>query len=151
MAETFQLDAPGIAKIAAQVAAILRADSGLRALQSQNASPARYFDQPGVAGGSPGLGGITGTTPAITGNVVYEIQECKNRQGEIYASLILVFDGASGSGRFRIDGGAPTPTVGKQIPAGGIVVRITGYENIRNFKLIAEAGQTLTFARELFL
>lgn len=151
MADVFQIDAPGLAKIAAQVAAILRSDAGLRALQSQNASPSRYFDQPGVAGGSPSLGGVTGTTAAVTGNIVYSIQECKNRQGEIYASLILTFDAASGAGRFRIDGGDPTPTVGKQIPAGGVIIRIKGYENIRNFRLIAEAGATLTFARELFL
>lgn len=137
------LDAPGIAKLAAQLAMLLKDGADLRDLRAQNAQVAKYFDQPGVF---TQVGSV-----AVTGNVLYEIVECQQRQGEKYSSLVLVFDSASGSGRYRIDGGNPTPTIGFQVPAGGIVLTIPGYDNIRNFKLIAEAAQTLTFARALFL
>jgi hypothetical protein len=41
--------------------------------------------------------------------------------------------------------------VGVAVPAGGVVLQIPGIDNIKNFRLTAEAGQTLTFARYLFI
>jgi len=143
MAETFTLDAPGLAKIAAQVAMILRAGPDLRDLQGRNAAVPKYFDQPGVF---TAVGSVT-----VTGSIVYKIVEVQQRQGEIYSALVLVFETGSGSGRFRIDGANVSPTVGSQVPAGGIVITIPGYEAIRNFQLMAEAGQTLVFSRYLIL
>ena len=135
MAELFVLDAPGIAKLAGQIAALLRQDAALRTVQSQNALQAKGFDQP--------AGGVTGAT-------VYSITEAQNGNVQFY-QLVLTFDGTSGSGRYRIDGPPPTPTNGIGIPAAGVVLTITGAENIKAFKLIAEGGQTLQFARYLFL
>jgi hypothetical protein len=139
----FQLDAPGLAKIAAQVAMILRAGPDLRDLQGRNAALTKYFDQPGVFSN---VGSVS-----VTGNVVYKIAEVQQRQGEIYSALVLVFETSSGSGRYRVDGPPPSPTVGSQVPAGGVVITIPGYESIRNFALMAEALQTLVFSRYLIL
>jgi hypothetical protein len=142
MAEPLILDAPGLAKIAAQVAAILRSDAALRAIQGANAQQAKYFDQPGVFS--------TVGSVAVTGAVVYRIVEM-DRANVTPALLVLVFDTASGAGRYRVDGPDPSPTVGVAVPAGGVVLQIPGIDNIKNFRLTAEAGQTLTFARYLFI
>jgi hypothetical protein len=131
---TFVLDSPGLAKLVAQIAALIRSDADLRKVQSQNALQAKYFDQP--------AGGVTGAT-------VYSITQAQNNN-ELFYQLVLTFDAASGSGRYRIDGPPPTPTTGIAIPAGGVVLTITGADNIKNFKLTAEALQTLTFARYVF-
>ena len=139
----FNLDVPGLAKLIAQTAMDLRQDAELRQLQARNAAIAKYFDQPGVF---TQVGSV-----AVTGSVLYTIAEAQQRQGEQYSSLVLTFESSSGSGRFRTDGGNPTATIGHQIPAGGIVIEVTGYENIRNFKMMAEAAQTLVFSRVLFL
>jgi hypothetical protein len=135
------LDSPGLAKLAAQIAALLRQDAGLREIQGKNAQLLRHFDQPGVFSA---VGSV-----AVTGNVVYRIAEAQQNQTETFSALILIFDAASGAGRYRCDGPAPTPTIGVAVPAGGVVLTIPGPENIRSFALIAEAGATLTFARYL--
>lgn len=134
MADSFVLDAPGIAKLAAQLAAMLRQDADLRSLQSANAPQATAFDDQ--------------TTPGISGVNVYAIADAQSRD---FYSLVLTFSAASGSGRYRIDGPAPGQAVGVPIPAGGVVLNIVGANNVRNFKMIPEAGQTLTFARYLFI
>lgn len=142
MADPIRLVSDGIAKIVAQLAAFLRADGDLRQTQSRNAPQAKHFDQPGVFSS---IGSV-----AVTGNVVYLIFEAQ-ADNEIFSSCVLTFDAASGSGRFRIDGPNPTPAIGTQIPAAGAVLTINGQDNIRNFRMIAEAGQTLTFTRQVFL
>lgn len=142
LAETIVLDSPGIAKMAAQLAALLRQDASLRETQGRNAPQARYFDQPGVFSA---IGSV-----AVTGAVVYSILQAQSGS-EVFSSLVLVFDATSGSGRYRIDGIAPTATIGVAIPAGGVALTIPGHDNIRNFKMIAEAAQTLQFSRYLFI
>jgi hypothetical protein len=143
VAEVYQLDAPGLEKLISQIAALLRQDTDLRAIQSANAPLCRYFDQPGVF---TRVGSL-----AVTGNVIYRIQETQSQQAEKFSSLVLVLESTSGSGRYRIDGGQATPTVGTQIPAGGVVLTIPGDANIRNFNMMAEALQTLVFSRLLFI
>jgi len=138
------LGSPGLARLVAQGAMALRQDTELRGIQSANAAVARYFDQPGVFSAQGGVG-----TP-VTGAVVYQVQEAQSGN-EKFSSMLLTFDAASGAGRFRIDGGQVTPTVGQAIPAGGITILLEGWVNIKNFRLIAEAGATLTFSRTLFL
>lgn len=133
--ETFTLDAPGLAKLAAQLALLLRQDAELRAQQANNAPQASAFDQPS--------GGVTGATE-------YNITEAQAASKNFY-QLVITFDATSGSGRYRIDGASPTPAgAGVGIPSGGVVLTITGANNIRNFKMVAETGQTLKFARYLF-
>lgn len=136
------IDAPGIAKLAAQLAALLRSDAALRNTQGANAQQAKYFDQPGVFSSVNSV--------AVTGNVVYSIVQAQTDNEKFY-SLVLTFDATSGSGRYRIDGPIPTPTIGTAIPAAGVVLTIIGADNIRNFKMVAEAGQTLVFSRYVFI
>lgn len=141
MPQILHLGAPGLAKLVAQNAMGLRQDGELRGIQSANAAVAKYFDQPGVFS-------VNGSV-AVTGTVVYSIVEAQSGN-EKFSSLLLTFDATSGSGRFRIDGGTPTPTIGQAIPSGGITILIEGWVNIKNFRLAAEAAQTLAFARSLF-
>lgn len=47
--------------------------------------------------------------------------------------------------RFRVDGGAPTATVGHKLAAGETVV-ITGYTNIVNFRIIREGATDVNLA-----
>lgn len=132
-----ELEAPGIRKLVDQQALALRQDAELRAVQGANALQAKNFDQP--AGG-------------VTGNTLYLITEAQIQSSQKWPLLILTFETASGSGRFRIDGGTPTPTQGTQIPSGGgFTLTIPGIEQIRNFRMIAEGGQTLLFSRYLFI
>lgn len=140
MTDVYQLDSQGLAKLVAQVAASLRSDADLRQIQGNNAQQAKAYDQPGVVAGSP----------AVTAAVIYAIAEA---QGQVsYYSMVLTFDTNSGSGRYLMDGPTPTPAgFGVGIPAGGCVLTIIGANNIKNFKMVAETGQTLTFARYLFL
>lgn len=137
------LNSPGLAKLVAQVAALMRSDAGLRAIQGQNALQARYFDQPGVFSD---VGSVS-----VTGAILYQIAEIERRKSEVFSTLVCVFETSSGSGRYRIDGRAPTPTIGVQVPSGGVVLTIPGMDNITNFRLMAEAGQTLVFSRYLFI
>lgn len=129
------LHAPILARIAQEVLSLIKSDYGLRALQGVNAQQACYFDQP---------------TGGITGNTVYHINEAFSGTGEIFSSLVITFESGSGAGRYRVDGIDATAAIGHDVPAGGGIVTITGHPNIARFALIAQAGQTLLFARNLY-
>lgn len=131
------LDAPGIKLLAEQLAAVLRQDADLRAVQAQNAPIAKYPDDQTGAG--------------VTGNTIYTITQATQNQIESFNALQVTFASGSGSGRYTIDGTTPTPTRGVPIPAGGVVLNIVGNTNIQRFQMIAEAGQTLLFFRYLFV
>lgn len=128
------LHAPVIARIAEEVLLLIKSDATLRKVQGANAPQASYFDrQVGLASGT-----IYTITQALSGN-------------EIFSSLVVTFDVASGAGFYRVDGQSGTlPTVGVEVPAGGGILTIMGHDNIRNFVLTAQTGQTLTFARYLY-
>lgn len=136
--ENFALQAPGLAHLTAQMAALLAQTAEVRAEQAKNAAQASNFDQQGFQG----VGGVTGDT-------VYSITEAQSAAKRFY-QLVITFDAGSGAGRYRLDGGTPRPTEGIPIPAGGVVLVITGGSNIQQFKMVAEAGAVLTFARVLF-
>jgi len=136
MAEPFSVQIPGLAKLVAQIAALLRNDAEVRAEQANNAPQASDFDDQ--------------TATGITGATIYKITPALSGSKRYY-QLVLTFNAASGSGRYRMDGPAPQPAVGIPIPSGGVVLTITGAANIQNFQMIAEAGQTLTFSRYLFI
>lgn len=137
--QDYELVAPGIGKMVASLGAIVRQDATLRAEQAKNAPVASGFDQQGFQG----VGGVTG-------NTVYSINEAQ-AASRLFYQLVITFDAGSGSGRYRIDGPQPSPAVGIPIPAGGVTLTITGANNIQAFRMIAEAGQILTFARNLFV
>lgn len=130
----YVLDAPGLAKLAGQMAAILRADVGLRRLQGGNAPQCKVFTQ---------------GTLAATAIVLFAEAQNQNVQ---YTSAVVMFQDTAGRARFRIDGGLPAASgIGFPIPAGGGIFTINGIGNILNFKMIAETGNTLDFAYGLFV
>ncbi len=128
------LDSPGIAKLAAQLAAMLRMDVGLRRTQGGNAPQCKVFRQ-----GTLGVVNIESFIEAANQNVSY-------------TSAIVMFQDTSGRGRFRIDGGLPAVTgIGFPIPAGGGILPVNGIGNILQFRMIAETGSTLDFSYGLFI
>jgi hypothetical protein len=63
---------------------------------------------------------------------------------EVWSVLYIKFSTPSGTGRYLIDGGNPTAAgFGIPILAGGEQIIIRGVDNINNFKMIAETGQTM--------
>jgi hypothetical protein len=63
---------------------------------------------------------------------------------EVWSILYIVFSTPSGTGRYLITGGDPTAAgLGMPILAGGSQLVIRGVDNINNFKMIAETGQTM--------
>lgn len=129
-----EIHSPGLYDIVAQLAALLRSDAGLRAIQTSNAIAPYRFDQP--AGG-------------ITGAVVYTVTEAPTVK---LSMLSITFDSTSGTGRYRLDGiPAAAGGVGIPIPAGAGVLNIVGANAIQNFNMIAETGQTLSFARYSYI
>lgn len=126
-----ELRSLGLYHVVSELAALLRQDAALRAIQSGNALSPLAFDQP--------TGGITGAT-------IYTVVEAG--PNATIAMLEITFDSTSGTGRYMINGQIPTAAGGGIfIPSGAGVLRVLGGQNIRNFRMIAETGQTLTFAR----
>lgn len=133
-APLYVLDAPGIAKLAAQMAALLRQDVDLRRTQGGNAPQCKIFTQ--------------GT---LTAAAIVTFAEAQN-QNVAYTSAIVMFQDTAARGRFRIDGGLPAASgTGFPIPAGGGILPINGIGNILNFRMIAETGGTLDYAYGLFI
>lgn len=127
------IDAPVLKTLAKELLVLLRSDQRLREVQGLNAPRACYFDR-----------------SSITGNTLYTISQALSGTGEIFSSMSITVDQASGLGFYRLDGVAATPTVGVEIPAGGGLITISGHDNIRGFSMIAQAAATLTFSRYLF-
>jgi len=71
---------------------------------------------------------------------------------QTYSFAVVVFSEAAGAGRYSINGLAPKAdgTVGIPIPSGFSTITIFGYRAIQSFQMIAETGQTLPFAYQLF-
>lgn len=139
----FALQAPGLAHLTAQMAALLAQTAEVRAEQAKNAPQASNFEQRGLQGAT------TGTSTPVTGTEVYQISEAQSGAKKFFQA-VFTFDAGSGAGRYRTDGTAASPTIGHGIPSGGVVLTITGSDNIKNFSMCAESGQSLTFARNLF-
>jgi hypothetical protein len=126
--------APVLNAIARELLALMRSDAALRELQGANAARACYFD-------AQTLGSTT----------EYTITQARSGS-EIFYQLVIMFHETAGRGNYRLDNATlGTGTVaGIPIPSGGGQLVITGNDNIRNFSMLAEAGQTLPFARYLF-
>ena len=72
-------------------------------------------------------------------------------QSEVFSVLTVAFAGSSGAGRYQVTGAFPTAAgVGMPILAGGYVLTIRGNDNINNFRMIAETGETMEFNALLF-
>lgn len=70
---------------------------------------------------------------------------------ESFSILMITFSETSGRGRYQITGGEPTAAgVGMPIISGGTTLIIKGVDNINNFKMVAETGQTMEYNALLF-
>lgn len=70
---------------------------------------------------------------------------------ESFSILMITFSETSGRGRYQITGGEPTAAgVGMPIISGGTTLIIKGVDNINNFRMIAETGQTMEYNALLF-
>lgn len=71
---------------------------------------------------------------------------------QTYSFAVVVFSEAAGAGRYSVNGQAPRAdgTIGIPIPSGFSTITIIGYNAIKDFKAIAETGQTSPFAYQLF-
>jgi len=86
----------------------------------------------------------------LTDSVITRLTEAISGQ-QTYSFAVIVFSETAGSGRYTINGLNPTAAgVGIPIPSGFSTITITGYRPIQDFKAIAETGQTLPFAYQLF-
>ena len=139
---TGKADAPILGVIAQELAQLLSQRQDLRALQANNAPRAAY----GIDGQSAALATDPLRPGPVTNAAVQQITIAQGSgTGQTFALLILTFDAASGAGRFRTDGQNPTTAVGHEIPAGGYSLEITGMDNIRNFKMIAQGATTMPY------
>lgn len=100
---------------------------------ARNAAYALYFDR----------------QTAITGSTQYLVEEAQSG-AEAFTAMFISFDTASGSGRYMVTSDLLSATVGFEVPAGSSFLSIEGHQNIKAFRLMAEAGQTLIFSRVLF-
>jgi hypothetical protein len=69
-----------------------------------------------------------------------------------YSTAIVTFTEASGRLRYSIDGQPPQPdgSSGVQIPSGGGILTVRGAQNIRDFQVVGETGQSGNMTVQLF-
>lgn len=139
---TGKIDAPVLAKLAAMVAAILRQDATLRETQSNNAPRASLM------GNGTGIT-FDGTNATLTASAIVKIPEAQ--QQETFYQVQVFFPTSAGSARYTLNGVVPTAGGnGIPIPSGGYTLTITGSDNIKNFQMICETGQTALFVYQLY-
>lgn len=127
-----QIFLPGLAKATDLLFKILSGDLNARILQAQNAPQL--------------IAEVQGTlTPAVA----VDVPLARNRT-VAYSWLVIVFDSTAGSGRYSFANNQSAAGGGFEIPSGGGPLTVFGSEQIRNFKMIAETGQTLPFTYGLF-
>lgn len=103
-----------------------------REKRAQNQPYAVYYDQVVLAAGTQ-----------------YIIEQAQS-SSEYFTSLFIVFETVSGFGRYNVVANRANATTGFPIPSGASFITIEGQQNIRNFSMMPEAGQTLRFSRALF-
>ena len=69
-----------------------------------------------------------------------------------FSTMVVTLTEASGRLRYSIDGTPPQPdgSSGVQLPSGGGVLTVEGAENIRDFQIVAETGQSGNMTVQLF-
>lgn len=87
----------------------------------------------------------------VTDAAITIFAEAKSGQ-QVYSFAVVVFSEAAGAGRYSVNGLQPKAdgTIGIPIPSGFSTITIIGYQSIQQFQMIAETGQTLPFAYQLF-
>lgn len=124
--EVIEGQIPGLARLVEFIRLFVQNDFSLRKVQAANA-PRAIYGQP-----------IT-----VTDAAVFRLPQAV-AENTAFSFMVVALDIASGSGRYTIDASNPTAAGrGIEVPAGGSVIYIEGSDNIKNFGLIGETGQTL--------
>jgi hypothetical protein len=129
---TGELSGPFLDQTLKLLQELLSQDLEFREKRAQNAPLAVNYDQQSIAAG-----------------VVYIIEQAQS-SAEYFTELLVVFDQTSGLGRYMLTSQRAQPTLGFPIASGASFLRVVGQQNIRNFSLTPQAGQTLVFSRILF-
>lgn len=127
-------------------------DRNLRKAQAANEAESDGFQQGSNNGTADTITFPSSVTPSSQPHSIF--QDGQDTQTKNYAYLVVEIDDTSGSGRHNAGDTSVTPTaagVGHKIPAGGTEIVIPGTVNIRNFKMIAETGQTLNYTMQGFI
>jgi hypothetical protein len=89
----------------------------------------------------------------LTGSTVLSIPQAQQAD-QVFSYLVFTTDENSGKGRFRIDSQNPnvsvSPPEGIPIFSAGFETTISGHENIKGFRVMAESGATLNYSWQLF-
>jgi len=95
---------------------------------------------------------VIGNNISVVDTAFSLMTEAANNQQIAFSSALITFKAASGLGYFDVTGGTPAAdgSRGLEIAAGGGTLEIEGAENIRNFRVIAATGNTMTFSYLLF-
>jgi hypothetical protein len=132
--------------------AFFKNDRKLRKAQAENEPESDGFQQ-----GSNNGTADTITIPVSSTSLAQPFsifQDGQDVNAKSYSYLIVEIDDTSGSGRHNAGDTSVQPTaagVGHKIPAGGTEIVIPGTVNIKNFKMIAETGQTLNYTMQGFI
>ncbi len=109
-------------------------DLRLRRTQAENSPLASGFQQGTIIGTA-----ITRFDAAQTG-----VQK--------FSYIEVLIEDTAGSCRYTLDTSDPSAAGrGHKVPAGGSTLTIPGSENVKNFKIIAETGNTAAFTIQGFL
>jgi hypothetical protein len=69
-----------------------------------------------------------------------------------FSYIEVLIEDTAGSCRYTLDTSDPSAAGrGHKVPAGGSTLTIPGSENVKNFKIIAETGNTAAFTMQGFL
>lgn len=133
------IEAPALAKLVDQLQRFITNDKELRRTQAINATQFVAFGQ-----GTEASGTILSIPEAQTG-------------ANIFSFAVLIFDEASGKGRY----GVGDNTIGNSlvsgiprgfpIPSGGYVLEFSGYDTIQRLRWTNESGQTLNWTYGAFV
>ncbi len=123
-----EVNAPGLAKLVADLAKFVRNDAELRAIQARNAPQASILNSMVVAAGAPAV----------------RIPEAQGM--DEFAFMLVIVETTSGAGRYDPGTGQPaTGARGLEIPAGGAAISLDGSSNIRFFSIFGTGALQVTY------
>ena len=134
MALIGEVSGPFLQRVLQILQQLLSNDLEFREYRAKNSPLAVYFDQ---------------QTAWTTASGVYKITEAQD-DSQYFTEALIVFEQTSGLGRYMVTALSASNTVGFGVASGASFIRIVGQQNIKNFSLSAQAGETLVFARICF-
>lgn len=133
------------------ILAFFENDRQLRSTQAKNEPIAAGFQQGVNTGTAETISFPLNTTSPSSPFACFLAGQDEN---QVFAYIEIVIASTSGSGRHNGgDTSCPLGTIagiGHEIPLGGTVITIPGTVNVRQFRMLADAGQTLNYSMQGF-